>query len=277
MGLREGRATRPPDRPTDAPRAVATSLRRDEEKVLQPPPAGPAGPPGPGPSGAWRSAAGRRAPWAPQLAGAGGVCERLCVRVAGGAAGTMWASPSGRPCRARARARGQVAAGARLTLPSRPRPRPTRVTAAAGAPGPAGAGASFLFVCKVAPGRSASGLKDAAAGRVGGPGPVGPTARAFVWVPRARRGLTETGRGASLGRRGESGTRRVRSAAAAAGGSRDPRWQYLAWVGFRGENNLSWDQGGRNLCIKQSPGCVYGVNLLREDSCVESGRRKWRF
>lgn len=120
MGLREGPATRPPDRPTDAPWAAATPPRRDREKVLQPLPVVP---PGPGPSGAERSAAGRRAPRAPQPARAGGVCERLCAGVAGRAAGTMWASPSGGPCQAPARARGQVAgAGARAVGRGAPRP-----------------------------------------------------------------------------------------------------------------------------------------------------------
>ena len=204
-------------------------------------------------------------------------------RVAGRAAGTMWASPSGGPCGARATARGQVAGAgaggrARLALPSRPRLRPTRVPAALGAPGPAGAGASFLSVSKVAPGPSASGLEDARGPEGGRPGAGGPDGPSFCLgaarpPPTVGRRRQEGVRGS--GRRGESGTQRVRSTAAAARGSRDPRWQYLASVGSRRESNLSWDQGGE-ICIKQSPGCVYSVNLLREDSCLGSRGRKLR-
>lgn len=60
--------------------------RRRDEKVLQSPPVGP---PGPGPSGAWRSAAGRRPPGGggPSAGRAGGVCERPCAMVAGRARG----------------------------------------------------------------------------------------------------------------------------------------------------------------------------------------------
>lgn len=254
MGLREGPAARPPaDLPTDRltrPGRPRRRRRRDEEKVLQPPPAGP---PGPGPSGAWRSAAGRRPPGrrGPRSRPGQGACA------SGGARG--WPAVPRGQCGPRRRAgpagRGPwpagklrapaLAARARLALPSRPRPRPTRVPAAPGAPGPAAAGASFLSVCEVAPGPSASGLEDAAAR---GPWARRPELLSGRLAPAARRGQTETGRGASLGP-----ARGIRNPASAlrrggAGGSRDPRWQYLASVGFRRESNLSWDLGGE-ICV----------------------------
>lgn len=137
---------------------------------------------------------------------------------------------------------------ARLVFPSRPRLRPTRVPAAAGAPGPAGAGASFLSVCKVAPGPSASGLEDARGPEGAQPrvrGPYGPSFCLGAARPPSAVGKPRQEGVRGSGRRGESGTQRVRSAAAAAArGSGDPRWQYLASVGARRESNLSWDQGG---------------------------------
>lgn len=267
-GGAEGGTRRPPDLPSDRltrPGRPRRRRRRDEEKVLQPPPAGP---PGPGPSGARRSAAGRRAPRAPQPTRAGGVCGRP--------------REGGRPCRgdnvglavgralpARATAGGQVAgagAGGRGAPrpPLAPSPRPTR---APGAPGP-GAGAASLSVGEVAPGPPASGPEGAR----------GPWAR--------RPELLSGRRAPAVGRRRQEGVRaaagagnpepgRVRSArrreeAVTPDGSVWPRSDLEGKASSPGT-------GGRDACIKQSPGCVYGTNLLREASCLGSGGRKLRF
>lgn len=168
---------------------------------MQPPPAGP---PGPGPSGAWRSSAGRRPPGrrGPRSRPGQGACASGCARgwpaVPRGQCGPRRrAGPAGRGPRPAGKLRAPaLAARARLALPSSPRPRPTRVPAALGAPGPAAACASLVSVCKVAPGPSASRLEDA--------GARGPDGRSFCLgaarpPPAARRGQTETGRGASRG------------------------------------------------------------------------------
>lgn len=150
----------------------------------------------------------------------------------------------GRACRAPATARGKLPAAAGRAAPSPgalargPRAcRPTREH-----PDPAGAGASCLCVRKVAPGPSASGLE-----RSRGPWARRPELLSGRRAPAARRGQTETGRGASRGppratrNPGESSRRRRR---------RKPRPQ-MAGVGlggFRRKSNLSRDQGEKSMC-----------------------------
>lgn len=217
-GGAEGGTRRPPaDLPTDRLTRPGRPRRRgsrDEEKVLQPPPAGP---PGPGPSGAWRSAAGRRPPGrrGPRSRPGQGACASGRARgwpaVPRGQCGPRRrAGLAGRGPRPAGKLRAPaLAARARLALPSSPRPRPTRVPAAPGAPGPAAACVSLFNVCKVAPGPSASGLEDAAAR---GPWARRPELLSGRRAPAVGRRRQEGVRAA--GRRGESGTRRVRSAAA---------------------------------------------------------------
>lgn len=217
MGLREGPATRPPDRPTDAPWAAATPPRRDQRKFCSRCRWCRQGRARAGQRGA-RQAGGRPGPRSRPGQGA---CASGCapgwpaVPCRGDNVGLAVgrALPgAGRGPRAtcgRRRPGARAAGRPRLALPSRPRLRPTRVPAAPGAPGPAGAGASLFRVCKVASGPLASGLEDAAARGVGGPGPWARRPELLSARPPpavGRRGRRETGRGASRGRRGESGT-----------------------------------------------------------------------
>lgn len=204
----------------------------------------------------------------PQPSRAGGVCGRRCVRSGGcrGAAGTMWAAGPRR--RAGLPSAGHGPRGPSCERPRgararRPHPRPTRVP---GAPRAAGAAPPSFLLAKLH--RDPPGLR--AGGR---PRPVGPTARAFVWALRARRGQTETGRGASRGRRGPSGTR-ASALGRRRGGSCDPGWRGSASGGFRRKGTSLVPGVGRNSCVKQSPGCVYGVNGLWGGSRGGSRGRK---
>lgn len=188
--------------------------------------------------------------------------ESFAAAAGGGAAGQGRAGPSrarraggvcgrprgqcGPPGLAVGRPPGKLrAAAGRPRPPRRPRPRPTRCRPP-GRTGTPGAGASVFG------GRSCTGPLGLRAR--GHPRPVGPTARAFVFAPRARR----------RGQRRQEGVRarparairnpaseRARPAAEEApapGGSRRPRRSSKARdpPGTRGQR----------LCGKQSPGCV---------------------
>lgn len=129
MGLREGPAARPPELRNDRltrPGRPRRRRRHDEEKVLQP---SPAGLPGPGPSGAWRSAAGRRLPGrrGPRSRPGQGACASVCARgwpaVPRGQCGPRRrARPTGRGPRpaGKLRAPARAAGAPRLPLASSP-------------------------------------------------------------------------------------------------------------------------------------------------------------
>lgn len=184
-------------------------------------------------------AAGR--PAGPGQLRAGGVCGGIAA-----APRTMWACGPGR--------RGGAGPGPACEWRGAPRPPQLGSPAAhalAERSGPRGAGASSPPAGKVA-----SGARRASCAA------RGPTARAFVWAPRARPPwVAETGRGASRGRRGPSGTWRsplasvTRSPSPSLGTKRDP-------CGI--------------LRVKQSSGCVYREDLLR-GSCLGHPGRKLSF
>lgn len=159
---------------------------------MQPPPAGL---PGPGPSGAWRSAAGRRSPdrRGPRSRPGQGACASVCARgwpaVPRGQCGPRRrAGPAGRGPRPAGKLRAPARAAERASPSPRalacgPRAcRPPWAHPDLRAPAPP----SFLFP-KLHRDPRPLGWRTPAARKVGGPGPVGPTARAFVWAPRARR------------------------------------------------------------------------------------------
>lgn len=160
---------------------------------MQPPPAGP---PGPGPSGAWRSAAGRRPPGlrGPRSRLGQGACASVCAlgwpAVRRGQCGPRRrAGPAGRGARGprpagklRTPAAGRASPSPRALARGPRACRPLRAHRDLRAPAPP----SFIFA-KLHRDPRSLGQRTPVARRVGGPGPVGPTARAFVWAPRARR------------------------------------------------------------------------------------------
>lgn len=146
---------------------------------------------------------------------------------------------------------GELRAPRRALLGSAIPPTPPAAHALCGAPRgvPAAPAPPRLPAGKVAPGPR----RRRPPGVGGRPRPVGPTARAFVWAPRARPPwAAETGRGASRGRRGPSGTRREQPSASAA----------AAAAGRASTSPASGERpGGRILRVKQSSGCVYREDL----------------
>lgn len=190
MGLREGPAARPPDRPTDAPRAAATPPCRDEEKVLQPPMVVP---PGPGPSGAQRSAAGRRTPRARQPARAGGRVQAAVRRGGRPCLGDNVGLAVGRALPGASQGR-RASCGRRRAF-GRGAPRPPLAPspaahAHAGRPGrtrTCGRRRLPAFRLQSCTGTVGLGAEGRCGPKGVRPGAVGPTARAFVWAPRARR------------------------------------------------------------------------------------------
>lgn len=144
--------------------------------------------------------------------------------------------------------------------PSSPRPRPTRVPASRAHPDlRAPAPPSFLF---------AKLHRDRGFG-VGGrrcPWARSPSFCLGAVRPPATVG-TRRQEGLELGPAAR-GIRNPASPRAAGRGSRDPRWQCSASLGFRRKSNLSWDRGGGWNLYKTKPRVCLRRQSTPEDSSV---------